>query len=207
MFNILCKLAWATFFLTGAAAFYIAAPAAIHTVDNVEILEKNDAILKADWALSPNFINNYPYLSRVALQLSETRTAYQKGYSRRVVYQHQWALSDAQVQMLTVPDKATTTKVTWRCEQGHPSIVIHSQQMGITGQDAVHPSVFAELTISSAHENVITEAVYRNPWWYPTVFTVGGETENRRKDVARVLPELDKGCDGEPALPITPAAA
>jgi len=202
MFNFLCKLAWATFFLAGAGAFYIATPAAIHSVDNVEILEKNDATLKAEWNLTPGFINDHPYLSRIALQLSETRAAYQQGYSRRVVYQHQWALSDAQVQMLTVPDKATTTKVTWRCEQGQPSVSIHSQKVGITAQNDTLPSILAELAISSAHENVTAEIVYRNPWWYPTVFTVGGETENRRKEIARAHPEIDKGC-GEVSLPPT----
>lgn len=207
MFNFLCKLAWATFFLTGAGAFYIATPAAIHSVDNVEILEKNDTTLKADWSLTREFINDHPYLSRIALQLSETRAAYQKGYSRRVVYQHQWALSDAQVQMLTVHDKATTTKVAWRCEQGQPSILIHSQKVGITAADEIRPSILSELTISSAHENVVTEAEYRNPWWYPTVFTVGGETENRRGEVARALPELDKGCGENSALPTTPTPA
>jgi hypothetical protein len=207
MFNFLCKLAWATFFLAGAGAFYIATPAAIHSVDNVEILEKNGATLKTDWNLTREFINEHPYLSRVALQLSETRAAYQRGYSRRVVYQHQWALSDAQVQMLTVPDKSTTTKVTWRCDQGHPSVSIHSQKVGIAAPDDSGSSILAELTISSAHENVTTQAVYRNPWWYPTVFTVGGETANRRKEIAQALPELDKGCAGESTSPSTPASA
>lgn len=192
MFNFLRNLAWCAFFLAGAGAFYIAAPAAIHSVDNVEILEKNAATLKADWQLTPDFISSHPYLSRVALQLSETRKAYYQGYSRRVVYQHQWALSDAQVQMLTVPAKGTTTRISRQCEHHEPIIRILSEASGVTEQGR---TTLTTLEIISTHDDVRAEVVHRTPWWYPTVFTVGPETQNRRPEVARVLPALDMLCD------------
>lgn len=203
MFNILRKLAWGTFFLTGAAVFYLVAPAAIHSVDNVEILEKNDGQLLVDWNLSKQFLDDHPYLSRIALQASQVGVSLRQGYSQRVEYQHQWALSNEQVQRLTAPAKGIRTILMWKCDEGEPSVLLSSKMVGTITEKDPSPGVVWEFNLSSQGGNVTTEAVHHLPWWYPAVFTVGAESQSRQKEIARVFPELDKECSPAPGNPIT----